>query len=186
MSGSTFRFPEVFLSRPAVVLPPERLDNDEVLRRVRAGYTGPADRWPIIENTIRRVFQACNTQVRYLEPDPTVRVADYASRAGAACLEASGVAAAELDLVINSSIAREYFEPATAMEVAARLGVESVHAFDVTSACVGQLEGIHVACGHLAIHPGHRTALVASAELTRQFLATRSRPPTTSRPRSPP
>jgi len=163
-------FPEVFLSRPAIVLPPERLDNDEVLRRIRENYRGDEARWSIIESTIKRVFQACNTRVRFLEPDETVRVADYASRASEAVLRDCDVPASDLDLVINSSIAREYFEPATAMEVAARLGVREVHALDVTSACVGQLEGIHVACGHFALHRSLRTALVCSAELTRQFL----------------
>ena len=170
MANQLSKFPEVFLSRPAVVLPPARLDNDEVLRRIRENFQGDEDRWSIIEATIRRVFQACNTQVRYLEPDETVRVADYASRASEAVLQACEVSAAELDLVVNGSIAREYFEPATAMEVAARLGVREVHAFDVTSACVGQLEGIHVACGHFALHGHLGTALICSAELTRQFL----------------
>ena len=77
----------------------------------------------------------------------------------------------DVDLLINGSIAREYFEPATAMEIAANLGIERIHAFDVTSACVGQFEAIHVACAYLNMYEHLETALVCSAELTREFLS---------------
>jgi 3-oxoacyl-[acyl-carrier-protein] synthase III len=77
-----------------------------------------------------------------------------------------------VDLVIYGGIAREYFEPATAMEVAAKVGVaEPVHAFDVTSACVGLLEAVQIGCAYLAMNERLRTVLVASGELTRQFLS---------------
>jgi 3-oxoacyl-[acyl-carrier-protein] synthase-3 len=85
-------------------------------------------------------------------------------------LDENGVSADEIDLLINGSIAREYFEPATAMEISADLGIEQVHAFDVTSACAGQLEAIHIACSYLNMHDHLNTALVCSAELTREFL----------------
>ena len=55
----------------------------------------------------------------------------------------------EVDLVICGGIARQYFEPATAMEVAAKLGLKRTHAFDVTAACVGHLEAMQVAAAYL-------------------------------------
>lgn len=163
--------PEVYLSRPFVVLPPDRLDNDEVIRRIRAHYGGPEDAWALIEGGIRRVFSVSNSQDRYLEPDPTVRVADFALRAVRGCLEQTGVRPGDLDLVVNGSIAREYFEPATAMEIAGKLGAEPVHAFDVTSACLGQMEGVQIAAAFFAMHEHFENALVCSGELTRGFLA---------------
>jgi len=163
-------FPTCFLSRPMVVLPGQRIDNDEVLRQVRRKYKGPAKDLPFIERVISRVFGQCGSQYRYIEPDSSVRVADCACRVAQACLDANGVSADEIDLLINGSIAREYFEPATAMEIAANLGIEEVHAFDVTSACAGQLEAIHVACSYLNMYEHMNTALVCSAELTREFL----------------
>jgi 3-oxoacyl-[acyl-carrier-protein] synthase-3 len=163
-------FPTVYLSRPAVVLPPQRIENDELLARVREHYRGPAKDLRVIESIVKRTFAQCGSQCRYLEPDPTVRVADYAARASQACLDAGGVAATDVDLLINGSIAREYFEPSTAMEIAARLGIERIHAFDVTSACAGQLEAVHVACAYLNLYPQMQTALICAAELTRQFL----------------
>ena len=166
-----YTLPELYLSRPAVYLPGERLHNDDVLAEVQRRYRGDPRGWPLIEAGVRAVFARCNSEYRHIERDPSVRVGDVAARAAAACLDQCDVAAGELDLVIHAGIAREYFEPATAMEVAARVGCEAVHAFDVTSACVGQLEALVVAAGLLALHPGHKHALVAAGELTRQFLS---------------
>ena len=77
----------------------------------------------------------------------------------------------EVDLVICGGIARQYFEPATAMEVAAKLGLKRTHAFDVTAACVGHLEAIQTAAGYLALHDNYRTALVCTSELSGPFLS---------------
>ena len=46
------------------------------------------------------------------------------------CIEVNGASLDEVDLVICGGIARQYFEPATAMEVAAKLGLKRTHAFD--------------------------------------------------------
>jgi 3-oxoacyl-[acyl-carrier-protein] synthase III len=164
-------FPEVYLSKPAIALPPDRLDNEEVIRRIRGNYRGDEAQWPLIEAGIQRVFDISNSQFRYLEPDTSVRVADFALRAVNQVLEENGVAATDLDMVINGSIAREYFEPATAMEVAGKLGLDPIHAFDVTSACLGMLEGLQIATAFLSLREDFDTALVCSGELTRSFLA---------------
>ena len=164
-------FPTLYLSRPAVVLPPLKLSNEELLRRIRERYRGPREDLPAIEAIVSRTFAQCGSQTRYIEPDPNVRVAEYASRTAKACLDAVGMSAADIPLLINGSIAREYFEPSTAMEVAANLGIESLHAFDVTSACAGQLEGVHVACAYLNLYEHLGAALICSAELTRHFLS---------------
>lgn len=164
-------FPTAYLSAPAIQLPSARLDNDEVLRRVRSRFRGGEGAWSEIERSARFVLDRCNTRVRYLEEDPAARVGDYAAAAAQRCLAACQVQATDVDLLINGSIARQYFEPATAMEVAAKLGIEQVHGFDVTSACVGQLEGVHVACAFLSMYDHLSTALVVAAELTHHFLA---------------
>lgn len=163
-------FPVAYLSRPAVLLPGQPLTNDEVIRRIRARFQGEEPAFREIERSARFVLDRCNTQRRYIEDDPTARVGDHAARVARRCLEQCDVEPAEVGLLINGSIAREYFEPATAMEVAAKIGIEQVHGFDVTSACVGQLEGVHVACAYFAMYESLGTALVVAAELTRQFL----------------
>jgi 3-oxoacyl-[acyl-carrier-protein] synthase III len=162
--------PPTYLSAPVVVLPTTRLDNDQVIARVRSNYQGAPQRWPLLEAAMRRVLDRCATGVRYIEEDDTRRVGDFAAKAANGVLEEQGVSPSEVDLFIYGGVAREYFEPSTAMEAAAKCGIEHVHAFDVTSACAGQLEGIHIATSYLAMYEHYRKALVCSAELSRGFL----------------
>jgi 3-oxoacyl-[acyl-carrier-protein] synthase-3 len=163
--------PELHLSKPGVSFPLNRVDNAEILRRVREQYKGPAAEWPTLQSAIEHVFGLCKTRERYIDPDPSARVADYAVAAAQQCLLANQTTLDEVDLLIHGGIARQYFEPATAMEVAAKLGIERVHAFDVTAACVGHLEAVQTAAAYLNLHPRYRTALVCTSELTDRFLS---------------
>jgi 3-oxoacyl-[acyl-carrier-protein] synthase III len=157
--------PQLYLSKPGVSFPPTRVDNAEILRRVREQHTGSEKEFARIASAIEHVFGLCKTQDRYLEFDENARVADYAVAAAKQCLEVNGVSIDEVDLLIFGGIARQYYEPATAMEVAAKLGLTRTHAFDVTAACVGHLEAIQTAAGYLAMNGGYRTALICTAEL---------------------
>lgn len=163
--------PELYLSRPGVAFPSTRIDNEEILRRVRAEYRGAESGWPTIQSAIEHVFGLCKTRFRYLESDDSARVADYAVAAARQCLQETGTAPEEIDLLICGGIARQYFEPATAMEVAAKLGIQRTHAFDVTAACVGHLEAIQTAAAYLLLHENYQTALVCTSELTGHFLS---------------
>ncbi len=163
--------PPIYLSTPTVVLPFHRLNNEQVIKRVQGNYRGEKSRWPLLEAAIRRVLERCATQTRYIEQDDTLRVGDFGAAAANACLKACNVLPADIDLCIYGGVARDYFEPSTAMEVAAKCGIDRVHAFDVTSACAGQMEGIHVAASYLALYENYQYALVCSAELSRGFLS---------------
>jgi 3-oxoacyl-[acyl-carrier-protein] synthase III len=163
--------PELHLSKPGVSFPSTRVDNAEIIRRVRERYRGPESDWPTLESAIEHVFGLCKTRHRYLEPDENARVADYAVRAAKHCLEVNGASVSDIDLVLCGGIARQYFEPATAMEVASKLGLERTHAFDVTAACVGHLEAVQTAAAYLALHPQYRTALICTSELTGPYLS---------------
>jgi len=162
--------PKLYLSKPGVSFPGRLVDNAETIRRVRAQFKGTDKEFASVEAAIEHVFSLCKTQQRYLETDETGRVADYAVAAAKQCLEVNGTELDEVDLVICGGIARQYFEPATAMEVAAKLGLKKTHAFDVTSACVGHLEALQTAAAYLGLHDNYRTALVCTSELSRQFL----------------
>lgn len=163
--------PRLHLSRPAVTIPDAALDNDAVLSRIRESFRGSVSEWDPIEQGIRYVFDRCNTQVRYLEPDPALSPAEFAARAATACLFANGMAASEIDLLVYGGIARDVFEPATAAEVAGLLGAKPLHAMDVTCACAGLVEALHVVAGNFALHDELRTALVCAGELTRDRLS---------------
>jgi 3-oxoacyl-[acyl-carrier-protein] synthase-3 len=157
----------MYMSRPAVVIPDAALDNETVLARVRESFRGPESEWDSIAQGVQYVLGRCNTQVRYVDPDRTLSPGEFASRAATACLFENGVDASEVDLLVYGGIARENFEPATAAEVAGRLGAKPLHAFDVTCACAGLVEAIHVVAGYFALHPEIKTALVCAGELWR-------------------
>ncbi len=159
--------PRLYFSRPATILPDMALDNEAALSRVRESFRGPASEWDMIDQSIRYVFDRCNTKMRYLDEDPALSPGEFASRAATACLEENGVAATDIDLLIYGGIARDAFEPATAAEVAGRLGAKPLHAMDVTCACAGLIEALHVATGYFALHDDIQTALICAGELTR-------------------
>ncbi len=163
--------PGLFFSRPATKLPETAVDNETVLCRIREAFRGDTAEWQPIEQAIRYVFDRCNTKIRYLEPGDTLSPGAFAAQAAQACLDENGVAAADLDLLIYGGIARDAFEPATAAEVAGRLGAKPLHAFDVTCACAGLIEAMHVAAGYFALHDDINTALICAGEITRDRVA---------------
>ncbi len=163
--------PEFHLSKPGVTFPATSVDNAETIGRIYSQYKGPEENWPTLRAAIERGFRISGTSQRFLEPNSEARVADYAVAAARHCLEVNRASLEEVDLVICGGIARQYFEPATATEVAAKLGLRRTHAFDVTSACVGHLEAIQAAAAYLMLHPSYRTALVCTAELSGSYLS---------------
>jgi len=163
--------PRIHFSRPAIVMPDEAVDNDAVLKRVRESFRGAAADWEPVEQGIRYVFERCNTQVRYVEPDAMLSPGEFASRAATSCLWQNGIEASEVDLLVYGGIAREAFEPATASEVAGRLGAKPLHAIDVTCACAGLVEALHVVAGYFALHEELTTALVCAGELMRDHIS---------------
>jgi 3-oxoacyl-[acyl-carrier-protein] synthase III len=74
---------------------------------------------------------------------------DLAEAASRRALEASGVAAEELDAIIVGTVSGAYAFPATACELQARLGIDRITAFDLSAACSGFLYGIATASAHV-------------------------------------
>lgn len=71
---------------------------------------------------------------------------DGAAEAGRAALKASGVAASDVGLMVNTSVSRHFLEPSTAVVIHDTLGLPpSCQNFDITNACLGFLNGIEVA-----------------------------------------
>jgi len=161
------KLPPMYLSRPATVLADGEVGNEEVIARVRESFRGAASDWEPIEMGIRYVFDRCNTKVRYLEVDTLIPPGEFAAMAAAACLEQNGVAATDIDLLVYGGVAREWFEPATAAEVAGRIGATPLQAFDVTCACAGLIEALHVVAAYFTLHEEMQTALICAGEVTR-------------------
>lgn len=163
--------PELYLSRPGVHFPATRLDNETIIARVHEQFRGAEQDFRAIRSGIEHLFGLCGTQYRYLEQDLDARVADYAATSAQKCLELNEVSLDSIDMLICGGIPRQYFEPATAMEVGAKLGLRDTHAFDVTAACVGHLEAIQTAAAYLTLHDRYRRALICTAELSYDYLS---------------
>ncbi len=71
------------------------------------------------------------------------RPSQIATAAAKEAIEKSGIAMEDIGAVINCSVTRDFFEPATAILVHRNLGMkEEVLAFDITNACIGFSNGM--------------------------------------------
>lgn len=159
-------FPEIYLSAPAFHLPRTRLDNEEMVDRVRARYLGPPEQWPLIERRINGIFRLCGSQFRYREEEQPFPMADHALAAAGQCLREQGLLPEQLHRVIYAGISREYFEPATAAEIAGRIGAHAAVSFDVLGACAGALLGLHNFAAQVALEPEVQHGLICTLGVT--------------------
>jgi 3-oxoacyl-[acyl-carrier-protein] synthase-3 len=86
--------------------------------------------------------------------------ADLAVTAGKRALRSGG--SEPPDALILSTITPDNRCPATAPEVASRLGLPGIPAFDLAAACTGLLYAAHVAAGLLAVGPAQRVLVIAA------------------------
>jgi 3-oxoacyl-[acyl-carrier-protein] synthase III len=91
-------------------------------------------------------------------------VTDLAVAAGQRALDAAGVSADEVDLVVLaiSDIAEHlYWDPAAACQH--RLGAHRAEAILINQACGGSVTAFDTVAGRFATHPEHRVALIIGA-----------------------
>jgi 3-oxoacyl-[acyl-carrier-protein] synthase-3 len=94
---------------------------------------------------------------------------DLAERAAIAAMEAAGVTAAELDLIIVGTTTPDLIFPSTACLLQHRIGANGCAAFDVNAACSGFIFALSVADNF--IRAGNaRTVLVVGAETLTRML----------------
>ncbi len=84
-------------------------------------------------------------------------------------LEDAGVKAEELDLIIVATMTPDYFTPATAALVQHKLGATNAAAFDLSSACSGQVYSLVVASNFIATG-AYKKVLVIGAEVLSKFI----------------
>jgi len=98
-----------------------------------------------------------------------VTFADGAVMAGEKAIAHAGVDPARIGVMINSSVSRAFLEPSTAVEIHHKLGLPtSCVNFDLANACLGFVNGIHLAA--TMIDAGHLDyALVVNGEDSRRI-----------------
>ena len=141
-------------------LPPETVTNADLAARLDT-----SDEWIVERTGIRERRIAA----------PGVRTSDLATAAAQAALQAAGVKAADIDLVIVATATPDQTFPATATTVQARLGIRQGAAFDVAAVCSGFVYALTVA--DVMLRTGaHQRALVIGAELFSHILDWEDRP----------
>lgn len=97
--------------------------------------------------------------------DPDTATADLAVEAGARALKSAG--GGDVDTVIVATTTPDRLCPSTGPEVAARLGLPRVAAYDIDGACAGFVYGLATAAGLLAAETAERVLLIGAETMTR-------------------
>jgi 3-oxoacyl-[acyl-carrier-protein] synthase III len=155
---------EIYLSAPNIQLANQSINNKEILNKVEENFKGDKSELKKIKFGISYVFKYCDTSIRYLGTESGLKPLDYAVKASENVCRQNDIDPLDIDLVIYGGIFRDYFEPATAMEIASKLNIKSVHAFDVTNACAGLLQAVNVASAIMMADSTIKTALCCTTD----------------------
>lgn len=126
-------------------LPPRVVTNDEL-----AAYLDTTDAW---------IRSRTGIGSRHWV-DPGTATADLATEAGARALRSAGFS--RVDAVVVATATPDRQVPATAPEVAARLGLTGVAAYDVAAVCSGFVYGLATAAGLIATGTAARVLLIGA------------------------
>ena len=165
MNGFYSRFSNVYMTVPEISLPDEKVDNNEILRRIKANFSGVDKEFKKIERVLKKSFDYNGCSVRYWEKDGEQKIGSNAAKVAESLLQRVNVKPEELSMIICGSISRPYLEPCVAAEIAFRLGINSVHAFDVTCACSSLLQAAYTGATFLNDNQDIKYVLCCANEL---------------------
>jgi 3-oxoacyl-[acyl-carrier-protein] synthase-3 len=140
-------------------LPERRVDNDELCRELAARGIETSSDWIVERTGIRQ---------RYLA-SPETSSSLLATEAARKALDAAGIAADTVDLIIVATSTPDYVFPSTACLVQKALGAPGGAAFDVQAVCSGFAYGLATADAMIRTGMAHR-ALVIGAEVFSRIL----------------
>jgi len=129
-------------------VPERRLTNAELERMVETN-----DEWIVTRTGIRERRIAA----------PEQATSDLAFEASKQALEAAGITADELDLIIVATITPDMFFPSTACLLQEKLGAKKAAAYDLSAACSGFIYGLANATGFISTGM-YKHVLVVGAE----------------------
>ena len=140
-------------------LPPRRLSNADLVAQLAVQGVESSDDW-IVERT--------GIRARHFADDG-VFSSDLALQACRQALEAAGVAASEIDLIIGATSTPDRVFPSTACILQHKLGAAGGAAFDVQAVCSGFVYALTVADAMIRTGAAHK-ALVVGAEIFSRIL----------------
>ena len=140
-------------------LPPERLTNADLAKRLAATAVETSDEWIVARTGIHaRHFAA-----------PDVSCSDLAFEAAKSALQAAGLQASDIDLIIVATSTPDMVFPSSACILQNKLGIAGCPAFDIQAVCSGFVYALTVA--DAMIKTGTATkALVVGSEVFSRIL----------------
>ena len=140
-------------------LPPRRLSNADLVAMLATRGVDTSDDW-IVERT--------GIRARHFVDDG-VYASDLALQASHRALEASGITASQVDLIIVATSTPDMVFPSTAAILQHKLGVAGCPAFDVQAVCSGFIYALTVADAMIRTG-GASNALVVGSEVFSRLL----------------
>ena len=141
------------------VLPPRRVSNADLVAELAERGVETSDAWIQERTGIRaRHFAA-----------PDVATSDLGTAAARRALEAAGIAAGQIDLIIVATSTPDMVFPSTACLVQQKLGIQGGAAFDLQAVCAGFVYALSVADSMIRTGLATR-ALVIGAEVFSRLL----------------
>ncbi len=92
------------------------------------------------------------------------RPSDLALAAARAALDDARLLPKDIDAIIYAGVVRDYIEPATAHVIQERLGARNAVAFDMTNACLGFMNAIHIMDSLIATGQARRGLIVTGEQ----------------------
>jgi 3-oxoacyl-[acyl-carrier-protein] synthase-3 len=93
-------------------------------------------------------------------------VSDMATEAGKKALQAAGLKATELDVIIVATLTPDYVWPASACLVQRKLGALQASAFDISAACSGFVYALSVADGMISSGAAQKILVIGAEKLS--------------------
>ena len=121
-----------------------------------------------VDTTDEWIYTRTGIRQRHIAADGE-KTSDLALEASRKALHASGIAAADLDLIVMATTTPDMVFPSTACLLQAKLGVRNCPAFDVQAVCSGFVYGLSAADCFMRSGQ-YRNALVVSAEIYSRIL----------------
>ena len=127
-----------------------------------------ADLEKLVETNDAWIVERTGMKVRHLAAD-NQNTTDLALIAAQRALEAAGVTAQELDMILFCTVSADTIMPSAACVLQAKLGARKVMSFDLSAACSGFVYGISVADQFIKTGV-YKNILVVGAEVLHRYV----------------
>lgn len=155
------KYSRVYIQSLGYMLAPVVVTSDELEERIEAVYDALHMSSGQLE-ALTGIYER-----RWWEPSPSLGA--QAAAAAQKALDAGGVDAGDVAVLIYAGVNRENFEPATACHAAARLGLAgTVGVYDICNACLGMFNGAIEIANRIELGQ-IRAGLVVSTETAREI-----------------